>query len=421
MIIIVSTVLISCNKENQKMTESKDSIIQNPEMKNSVESVTIPPGFTNLSQYRTYLRNIYAKALAQAMTDINVRNFVKLKVNQKTVTETEFLHLVNKNELINGLSFSQILANITGDSLGFFTTHIPFYDPRLSILIPDDYEPENWNTAGLTPLVAAAPDGWEDDLEIFVPIYTTNGTFTQVSSNEQPDILTVVVTETESVEPYVKPFISSGGEFFYEDDNYVFFVVDGNQYEGGVERVGKDNDATKATPGSFLRRACDRDNSGKFDKLYSVAINGKTNLRAMESWLKGKPELICNIVFNEAAPGAAKLFKDHEKTCFGITRKEAKNSTQKVFNITVVKWDNLLVSDYIKYEWKEREGNGGERVDKVTTFTVIVNGITFTLNQPINWNRKDKKVGDQLIGYCDPANGSGSNYNTGAITFNERI
>jgi len=46
---------------------------------------------------------------------------------------------------------------------------------------------------------------------------------------------------------------------------------------------------------------------------------------------------------------------------------------------------------------------------------------TVTINQPINWRRKDKACGEEIIGFCDPANGSGKSYNPGLITFNIKI
>lgn len=189
-ILIMGSAFLACKKN------SGESLTQSGTNKQSEASVPPPPGYTTIHEYRTEARKLLGEALAKAMTDITVRNFVKASVTAMLNGETEFLYAQKFNTIVsNGQTFAQVLDNHSTKNLSFFTIELPYYDPYATILIPDDYEPENWNSAGAIPYVAAAPSGWDDENEVVVPFYNTNGQAGTVSSNEQPEELTVVIGE----------------------------------------------------------------------------------------------------------------------------------------------------------------------------------------------------------------------------------
>ena len=140
----------------------------------------------------------------------------------------------------------------------------------------------------------------------------------------------------------------------------------------------------------------------------------------MESWLKGKAELIYKVVYNSGTPTNS-FISNVEKIIPKISRKKAKNSISITVNITHMIWGSAAQMDRYFLRFAEREGNGGSPDPRNTTLTLAINGATITLTQSINWRRKDRESGQQEVQFCAPVNGSGTTFNTGLLTFNIKM
>lgn len=187
--------------------------------------------------------------------------------------------------------------------------------------------------------------------------------------------------------------------------------------ENGEEMV-KQNDNSG---NNLNRRACDRDNNTtKLDRMGSLSINGKMALKQMESWLKGRAELVYNYVYNQGTPTARDIISV-PKTIGKIKRRDARKSNAVSVNITHMIWGNINQMDRYFIFFGEREGNGGSPDPRTSTLTLAINGVTVTLSQPINWRRRDRECGGQEVQFCTPANGAGTTFNTGIVTFNIHI
>jgi hypothetical protein len=413
-ILSVSLVLYACKKGNQKLETARKMEYSSNEI-----SAPTPSGYSNIHEYRTEARKLLSEAMAKAMSDVSFRNFLKMQVVTMLNGETEFLYSQKYKTLVaNGKTFAQILADNSTKSLTFFVNDLPYYDPYLSILIPDDYEPENWNVVGMTPKVAAAPSGWDDDTEVTVPLYSSLGQIGIVSSNEQPEEMTIVVTECESLTAFLKPNSGPNDNVFFENEHYRYYLNDGIvSIENGEEMVKQlDN-----TTGNLNRRSCDRDNNtSKLDRMGSLNINGKAALQQMESWLKGRAEVVYRYVYNAGTPTDKNII-DVGKTIGKIKRRDAKKSISIGVNTTHMIWGSIDQMDRYFILFGEREGNGGAESPRTTELTLEINKVKLTVKQPINWRRRDRQCGEQEVQFCTPANGSGTTFNTGIVTFNIHI
>jgi len=421
MITSLGVIFVSCKKqENESAIKPISTSVRTS---TNETSIVPPPNYATIHAYRTEARKFVAQALAKAMLNSSVRSFLKTQVNLQLQNETEFLYAQHYNTVIyNGKTFATILRENSVKNDTFFTLDLLYYDPYLTILIPDDYEPENWNLDILIPQVAAAPSGWEDDSEIFAPVYDDLGQITLVSSDDQPLSLTVVVAECESLTAFSLPYTGNPNNPYFVNDFYKYYDNENATIDDGEEFVVNNDKSTSAyTNDRSVRRACDRDNNTtKLDKMGSLNINGKSSLKTMESWLKGGVELVYRIVYNSGTP-TNRVMVDYEKIIRKITRKEAKNSTSIAVNITHMVWGSALVMDRYFIMFAEREGNGGAPDPRNSTLTLAIDNVTISLTQSINWRRRDRQCGQQEVGFCNTANGNGTTYNTGLVTFNIKI
>lgn len=420
LISILSTNLlwVSCKKnyENFKFntqSKSSDSTID-------ASSIAPPVNYPTIHDYRTDARKSVAAALAKAMTIDEVRSFVKTLTTTKLLNETEFLYAQHYNDIIyNNKTLATVLDENSTQNDTFFNQDLLKYDPYLSILIPDDYEPENWNIYSSVPKVAATPSNWEDENEIYLPMYDTAGYSHSQSSNVQPENLTVVVAECEVITAFCLSYSGNTGNPYYSNDFYNYYINENCNINNGQEFILNSNGSSTALPDKkIVRRGCDRDNNtSKLDKLEKININGSTALAQMEGWAKGSVEIVYHVLYNNGTAQNPNWDSD-EKVLPRISRKQAKNASAITLNITHFIWGNTNVMDNYKLLFGEREGNGGAPDPRNTNLTVTVNGVTISLTQAINWRRRDRQIGTQTIQFCTAANGNGTSFNTGLLSFN---
>jgi hypothetical protein len=414
-------IFLSCKKNGDLQNVNKK--IDFNDALQETNNVAPPANYSTIHTYRTEARKFVASALAKAMTNNQVRNFIKSQTTNKLLNETEFLYAEHYNVVIHsGKTLATILRENSNKSDTFFNHDLLYYDPYMSILIPDDYEPENWDINSVTPKVAAAPSGWDDDIEVFLPIYDDLGTSNLQSSNLQPENLTAVITECESLTAFPKNYIGNSGNPFFSNNYYNYFVNENCNVNDGEEFILNTNDQQNQPKGKNIsKRSCDRDNNtSKLDVLGNINVNGKSSLGAIEGWAKGKPEIIYHVVYNVGTPTNPNWI-DVLKILPRISRKQAKNATSLTLNITHMLWGSPLVMDRYFLRFGEREGNGGAPDPRNTTLNVSVNNVNITISQSINWRRRDREIGEQDVQFCTAANGNGTIFNSSNVTFNIKI
>jgi hypothetical protein len=103
-------------------------------------------------------------------------------------------------------------------------------------------------------------------------------------------------------------------------------------------------------------------------------------------------------------------------------RVNTKNYVYKYSNsgnrLLTVGWNPTENGDKMKYIWYEVD-NPDWTVDLTTSVNVkFSTNTTVTVGGTIKYNPKDDFLGEAIVDYCDGANGSGTQYNTGSLYFN---
>lgn len=410
----------------------KDSVFKDNQqeigLSKDIDALTPPTGFGTLFDFRVYARETYAEALAKIMHNQSVKAFIKTHVTETIDGETELLHAkhFNHNFIINNTSytFSELLASNSHEDVSFFDSLILIYDPRLNILIPDDYYPENWDILSLTPKVVAMHpyhDGFieNDDYRLQIPIYDTEGTAGTTSVVEEPEELTVVVGETESVQPFTKPYTGENTNPYYQNSYYVYFVdggdLDTTQFnELKIDEI--ENDGSR----NVDRRNCERDNTGRHDLFWRLRVDGKESAKVIRHWARGRMRLRFDYIMNWAPLTAPEPDFDSEKNVLHkYSRRQARNREWLVVNSTLRKWDNIDLTNRCKFVfWDLR----GKHMDSdIRTHTVTLRAKTGQITAeveykvPVEHSRKDKRLTEKNVEYCDKVLGNGTIYKSGSL------
>jgi hypothetical protein len=97
--------------------------------------------------------------LAQAVDEnADLRTFLKTKAYEKFDNDTEILYQIVKNEVINGISFRDILLKYIDSETTL--KRIDNELPLLTILVPDlpDFNIDTWNELEQVPMIAVKID-----------------------------------------------------------------------------------------------------------------------------------------------------------------------------------------------------------------------------------------------------------------------
>jgi hypothetical protein len=310
------------------------------------------------------------------------------------------------------MNFIDFLVANSNQNDSFFRNTIPQFDPKLTVLIPDDYEPENWDTTLIIPLVVVPPTEWDDTISIQFNAYDSSGQTASINSSSQPTTLTIVIAETEILEVFTKPYTGQNGPSIFSNEWYDYFnLIDIYSFEGQNELIDLDVKTTYID-----KRNCQRANSTKREIVYACKINGLSQMKIIEGWWRGSAELFFYAGYNQSLTNPSLL--KVKKVLGQISRKQAKNKLWVSQNIDIIRWSSSTPMDKMIYEWIEADG--GQPNSIPISLTVVVNNVTVTLNTTINTRERDDQAGNSEVDFCDDVDWGGTDYNTGIITFNVR-
>lgn len=148
------TVFVACKKEVTSLEQKND---------NSFALVQTP--VNNQDQIKEG-RNAFAKSLAKAMINLDVRSFIKERLVERynSSDDYEFLFIEEKNNLVGntGKTFLQVIADNADKEYDLkYFDELPNRDPLLSITMSehDNYNVTDWTSPDFIPNVAAQTDG----------------------------------------------------------------------------------------------------------------------------------------------------------------------------------------------------------------------------------------------------------------------
>jgi hypothetical protein len=179
----------------------------------------------------------FAKILAKALENKEVRDFVKKESLKMFDNDYDVLYHANKNKLINGTdTFSSILSKSNDLKEGELDKIVNIL-PKLNILIPDFFtqSANTWDIETDIPLVAVSNSELENKKVDFVRAYDAKANETKLDAHKFPNRVMIVVKNNERIEALnvVKngrsaiekervPYFKEGDtEFFIAGDGFV--------------------------------------------------------------------------------------------------------------------------------------------------------------------------------------------------------
>jgi hypothetical protein len=202
----------------------------------------------------------------------------------------------------------------------------------------------------------------------------------------------------------------------------------------------------------------DRDNKTSPEHCYQYTFDSANALDNVEPWANGSPEMYCIVesIFGSNGNAFTKVAKYYLPEINRIeyfnfsgswwspiyTPKMVSTSeSQFARNMQSIVWNKSVFASLMKYTWREEDGGpsidfsigasfgfdalssvlatlagvpaGNSSTSSFTTKT----GVSLGLTIKDLLGRDDDDAGEQIVNYCDIANGAGSSYSTGRISF----
>ncbi len=189
------------------------------------------------------------------------------------------------------------------------------------------------------------------------------------------------------------------------------------------------NDGCPEDPGCVAPSGCDRTNRNDKDEIYRFKFSSCSAYSSTSELFEGKREMRASITYGYVNPltGAAESTTILKAASFS---KGSLRNSNFWGSCTSTKWVNAywetLTWDYCTYGekayvyWYE-EDNADTSASLSVGFTFSLGPVSIPVNFTIPLSNKDDKLGGSLVQYCDEADGSGYQYNTGSINFNFRM
>lgn len=274
------------------------------------------------NELRDQAVQLLAQNLAFNLTNPELRNYLKEKSTQQFDGDYNFLIETPKNDQIAFNENGRISSVRFGDIMGRESTNArlknsSFIDsltaiyPLLQIAIPELEnvgDAETWNSETEIPLVAFLPSDFdESDNTAVIPAYDFEGNYFELSSNEEPDRLTIVISDNERLLALERPTESLIGriqefplidecpimqEAYFESETHFYYFKDDvypilNECSGGGS-TGGGSTGGGSTGGTAT---CPRETNTKYDYINKAKFKDYGTIRQVESWASGKPEV----------------------------------------------------------------------------------------------------------------------------------
>ena len=341
---------------------------------------------TNKQRIRTSLENLAQTFARLTANNAEFRALLKQKALLKFDGDYDILYSKLKMvTLSNGKTVEQLLTALNSN-----VPTLAAGIPKLNVSVP--VECDNWTTASFSPNVAIQPFGLREDSLVNIRTYKGNGTLQLMDAQTEPIVPVIALGVCERV-----------------DENEQLlpqYVVnpDGGRVSGSNEIVEKIN--------------C-------------------PNLRAIESWASGAPELwltvtgfISNSHLNAPPSSFATVELSHQ--FFKPGKRKDIDNRDWYCNRSLYYWytnpatSTSVYADATNFRWLEEDyfvAGGG--TDITTSFSgtikVNVNNVdqTYTPTGSVTWHLEndDEDCGHTTVHFLDPIT---NNYSTGLVNWKEK-
>ena len=361
-----------------------------------------------------------ARQLSRQLTDPQVRAFIKKNLMIKFDGDYNFLLALHYREQASGTkSISELLQPEFGEGR---LEDIIAADPLLQIAMPtlESFAAPDWNTELQIPLVVYRPPDADLSKISSLPAYR-NGALEMLDITREPDEPILVLSHNErtvavpadelpvdrrslAAQDCSPSSVGSFGGLFY-------YLKDALEQCYGTEGLPQN---------PVEEEGCDRDRSAGKDHVIRAKFTTMNYMREAEHYLDGNPEVYFIVTLASKNPsGFASLRKSFPST----DRSQWKNcgifscvpewheKSQPVFI-----WDKEVFGDLVRYDWFEEDFSTA-KIDITLGLTSKFENVSVSGNVKITISKKDYFLDQDFVYYCDEADGTGSDYNTGKLYF----
>lgn len=426
---ILLVILASCRKD------TFDNSLQAPRK--------LPTELQFTDKQKDEARVKFAKALALAARQKEVREFLKVEALKKFNGDSEILYEMVKNKKVIGeKTFATVLLEALENGISmredygaFFNSYMSLVEPTMTIAVEPGQTStvSNWNTNQFS-MVAVAHTYDDDATTQLLDAFDANGNARQISGTQTPLDVTIVVRHNERVVAVNRAtgltplgtdvtLIAAIACFepqraFYSNNSYDFFLMESLVNCGG---------SGLPLGGALLGGGgtCDRDMKETKDEMFDYTFESWEALRNVESWWYGVPEMYfyaywarINTASNANLENVRKMIGSESSSDNYFNNVDVPLFRQK--EIEIVNWQKATFSDVMKYTWIEQD-NTDFSVDLSIKLAVkLDSATTMEVGATVKKSDKDDPAGDSIIEYCDPANTPGDLYTTGTVKFHVR-
>lgn len=174
--------------------------------------------------------------------------------------------------------------------------------------------------------------------------------------------------------------------------------------------------------GGTCEEECNRDCRDKREQLVKYRFNYQSDLDRTCSWTRTwcRFSIFAVHATNPLAPSISNVLKQDR-----ARRRDLKgwngNWWTPETTILFLDWDLDIHSDPVKYSWVYLHPKNGKKITHSIGYSgkfkvdSVEQGVSGSTSSEIT--KKDIPCAEEVVYYCDPADGDGSLYNTGVITF----
>jgi hypothetical protein len=396
----------------------------------------------------------FAKILASSMSDSRIREFIKEETSSQFDGDYNFLFELSKDKEIQldegrteSITFANLLCSGNGNlrvddqEYALLLNQLETEYPTMQISVPqlEDISVEDWNTSGFVPMVAVLNSDFDEHTTKFVTAYNELGEQFLLSVDQEPEHLVVVISQSETVlafELFDDPYIGQMRSFceqpmaLYTSDSFNFYLDSDLVYYQNCLIVG-DSDISGSPTTGGNQVICDRDDKtgeNRRDVLLKAKFKSKEQMRTLERWIQGKPEMYVFIVFaknnNTRNPQFSHTIKGADKkgwyhrNLFGNVVLDMNK-----LNIPVVTWDKEVYGKTMRYYWMEKDKpwlSARLKFDLNTSVEILETEIVEVFAQgsvEFSIGGKWDNGGDAFVEYCSNTDDVGTKYSTGFLDF----
>jgi hypothetical protein len=341
---LVAVMAVGCSEDDQEVITPNANV--NPSVSNvgnlAVNSVDAA-------------REDVARKLAKALTNVQLREFIKEEVLKKFDGDYDVL-------------FSKVLtqANQLGVDLADLTTTTD-EQPLLNLAVP--VNAESWNAQTYTPLVAFLPGDYDEATTTQIKAFDASGNVHILDTKKAPSVPVIVIGQNERTEIQQGQVVLKKGLI-------------------SVGTVKKGDSQGKYSPLS---------NAGiagcglmPYDKMLYLTGFRSENLGAIEHWTLGAPEIRMNMYYADQNRNVNLIYGSTAGNLWEPSKRSDVDKNWWRFSNKLTRWSQSY-GDMVNFNLWEEDGGSNKGVPVVIKGKYL--GIEFEVNFTVTIKNDDEYIG----------------------------